>query len=401
MKHKQIYFLIIILVSCFTCISGGHAETSDDDIFLLPITKNGKLGYIDTSGNIVIEPKFEYSSDQYKLFNPEMFLFSEGLAAVAINENESKKHLYIVRNAPVWIEENKSLIWGYIDKTGKFIIPPMFTIARNFEDGLAIVSAAWITDGKDMGYINKRLNFVIEPQLYNSKLSANGLVDMQEYDFDLDSYIGRSGIFAIKPHYVILNHYYNGLAVAGKSARKYSPFSLLSFLDPGVKFGYIDRTGEFAIEPQFERCARFSEGLAAVRTDKWGYIDTSGKVVIKPIFDYAGEFSEGLAAVKIGAGNDRIYGYIDKDGRGVIKRQFYTARKFHDGLAVVGIKSTETCCDSFGYIDKTGNVVIGPKYYNANSFINGYAFVEIWDGKNQRKFAWIDKSGNYIWGPTN
>jgi len=43
---------------------------------------------------------------------------------------------------------------------------------------------------------------------------------------------------------------------------------------------------------------------------KWGYIDKSGDYVINPQFDYAWDFSEGLARVRIG---DRR-GYIDKTG---------------------------------------------------------------------------------------
>lgn len=34
--------------------------------------------------------------------------------------------------------------------------------------------------------------------------------------------------------------------------------------------------------------------------DKWGYIDTTGKFVINPQFDEARLFQEGLAAVEIG-----------------------------------------------------------------------------------------------------
>ena len=43
----------------------------------------------------------------------------------------------------------------------------------------------------------------------------------------------------------------------------------------GDKFGYINKAGEFVIEPQFDDAFSFSEGLANVRIDgffrsKWG-----------------------------------------------------------------------------------------------------------------------------------
>ena len=46
--------------------------------------------------------------------------------------------------------------------------------------------------------------------------------------------------------------------------------------------GVTDRTGTFAIRPQFETAYQFSEGLAAVQNTKtrggWSYIDKTGKV---------------------------------------------------------------------------------------------------------------------------
>ena len=69
----------------------------------------------------------------------------------------------------------------------------------------------------------------------------------------------------------------------------------------GGKYGYINPTGEFVINPQFGNAGRFSEGLAHVDIGvfgyKWGYINKAGERVIKPQFYRAESFSEGLAAV--------------------------------------------------------------------------------------------------------
>ena len=54
------------------------------------------------------------------------------------------------------------------------------------------------------------------------------------------------------------------------------------------KWGYINKTGKTAIEPQFDNAGGFQEGLAQIRMgDKCGFIDKSGKIAIKPQF---GEF---------------------------------------------------------------------------------------------------------------
>ncbi len=87
-----------------------------------------------------------------------------------------------------------------------------------------------------------------------------------------------------------------------------------------ARWGYIDKTGAFVIEPQFDGADPFSEGLAVVavcarRCRRYGYIDKTGTVVIKPQFEWAAEFSEGLAAVGTNSG---LFGYIDKTGAFVI-----------------------------------------------------------------------------------
>jgi hypothetical protein len=45
--------------------------------------------------------------------------------------------------------------WGFIDRTGKLVIPPQFFHARNFSDGLAPV---WLSPRR--GYIDKTGKFV-------------------------------------------------------------------------------------------------------------------------------------------------------------------------------------------------------------------------------------------------
>ena len=53
-------------------------------------------------------------------------------------------------------------------------------------------------------------------------------------------------------------------------------------------------------------------------TGKWGFIDKTGSFVINPQFDFAWSFSDGLAAVRIGDYETGKYGFIDKTGSFVI-----------------------------------------------------------------------------------
>jgi len=61
-----------------------------------------------------------------------------------------------------------------------------------------------------------------------------------------------------------------------------------------------------------EELCSYSEGLAPVRIDgKWGYADRDGKVAVEPEYDCCGVFMHGYAIVRDGA----RYGVIGRDGR--------------------------------------------------------------------------------------
>ena len=86
--------------------------------------KDGKWGYIDTSGNLVISNQFDTTAP-----------FVEGMARVHFGNQI-----------------------GYIDKTGRLAINPQFYDAGDFHGGLAAVRT---DDG--WGFINKTGAFVIKP----------------------------------------------------------------------------------------------------------------------------------------------------------------------------------------------------------------------------------------------
>lgn len=109
--------------------------------------------------------------------------------------------------------------------------------------------------------------------------------------------------------------------------------------EDGLKYFIIDRTGEIVIDAtKYSRVLPFSEGLAAVRSDRgWGFIDKRGQEIIRPQFAEVSSFSEGLAPVQVNGS----WGFIDRQGQMVIAPQYSHASLFSEGIAVV-IRSEQT-----------------------------------------------------------
>lgn len=123
----------LILAGCLLCSTPLAARAQERTPgSLLPFARDGKMGFADTAGRVVIEPRFSIPS-----FMGEKLLlgFDEGLARIK--------------------ERDK---WGYIDATGRVVIPPRFDEARPFTDGVALVRV-----GGKWGYVNKSGAFIWEP----------------------------------------------------------------------------------------------------------------------------------------------------------------------------------------------------------------------------------------------
>ncbi|MBP1673035.1 MAG: hypothetical protein H6Q25_850 [Bacteroidetes bacterium] len=290
--------------------------------------------------------------------------------------------------------------WGYINKKGEYVINPQFKDADFFRDGLAKVTGP---DGK-VGFIDEKGKYKIATQYKDATPFSDGLAFVVN-DGGYPTCIDKSGktIFTLK------------------QAKHVTSFKedLAIFVTKDMKFGYVDKTGKVIINAQFDQASYFCEGLAAVKIkDKCGFIDKKGKIVINPQFEIVSDFSEGKAFFK----NGKQYGYIDQKGAYVINPQFDRAGQFSEGMAsimsgkVVGyimedgkieinpqfdfggeFKSGLALVsqnEKFGFIDKTGKIVINPQFEDASSFFGDIAFV-----KSAEKWGVIDKEGKYIVNP--
>jgi hypothetical protein len=64
--------------------------------------------------------------------------------------------------------------WGYIDKTGKVVIEPQFTEARDFNQGIARIKT-----GSRWGYIDDTGKIVIKPHFERARDFSEGLASVK------------------------------------------------------------------------------------------------------------------------------------------------------------------------------------------------------------------------------
>jgi uncharacterized protein (TIGR03067 family) len=283
------------------------------DTALFDVTVNGKQGFINKDGVLVIEPRFQ-----------RVYPFSDGLAAAQIGNQ-----------------------WGFIDKTGRFVIEPQFIEVAPFSCQRARVRLKEYTD--PWGYIDTTGQIVIEPEYDAAAEFQNGIarVGMATRLDKLKGYLIDAGVKTDERYIDV-----NGNPAAKPRPEHYgmgTPNELIPFTQDG-KVGYVDVDGKVVIRPQFEAGARFSDGLALARgSGPFGYIDRSGRYVIQPQFQYANDFADGLAGVPLEGGK---WGFIDRHGKTVLPARYdWIYGGFRHGIAKV------TVAGRIGYIDTQGEWV--------------------------------------------
>jgi hypothetical protein len=247
-----------------------NSAPRSEDMFTPGFKDRTAKGFIDKTGKVVIE------TDCYKVAD-----FSEGIAVAEKDDelffiDKIGRKIHSLNGNEIYIDvhdnagfaegliaarDENSRKCGFMDKTGVFVIEPVFENAADFSDGLARVSIVE-NHRERLGFINRKGSFVIPPK------------------FDLDGDFRRNS-----------TDFSEGLAnvIDGPPTMKRNPH-----------FMYIDKQGEIALRTDFFLAEPFHEGLAVVndeRTGNYGYINKSGELVTYLKFYRASRFSEGLALV--------------------------------------------------------------------------------------------------------
>jgi hypothetical protein len=263
--------LIILLNSCTASLF-----TKKRPIELYLFTENGKWGYIDEKGTVMIPPIYEGCCfDMYKRVCTNSFL--------------SNRYCVVKKGGK----------FGVIDAKGNEIIAFQYDDIRNdFSDTI------FKAKSNDKWGVIEIHNNLIFPFVFNDKdylylFHECGYGKIEEVVYKLDYKTKEMTPTKFNDVHV----YYEDFPEVKVDG----------------KYGFMNKKGEIVIQPVYQDVSHFNYGMAAVKIDgKWGFIDTLGNMVIKPLFDYAMSFGFGnikYAVVQI----DEKYGAIDRSGNFVIK----------------------------------------------------------------------------------
>lgn len=299
--------------------------------------------------------------------------FSEGLAAVRIDSK-----------------------WGYIDKTGKEVIPFIYDWACDFSEGLACVRINNTTSvyGGHFGFIDKTGNVVL-PFEYPYRMG-------ERYMFSDGFAVIHNG-----SGWVYIDK--TGKTLATKLYTDIRPFSEgLAAVKSGGRWGFIDETGKEVIPCEYRDSGRFSDGMALVTRigyrgfDSRIFIDKTGIEIFGS--ENGGTFSEGLASIN--DHKEKSTYIVDKTGKVIATIPFYVweyaegyyPQPFSEGLAAFPHGGFHTHKEiKWGFTDRAGNVVVTPKYDYVDNFSDGLALVSIGDRwGDSGDFGYIDKTGKEV-----
>lgn len=337
---------------------------------LLPYRKNGKWGYIDREGTVIIRPGFDGAS-----------LFNEGMAVVQLNG-----------------------ALGYIDALGDKIVEPIFADASAFKDGIAIVAdeddyygiidrtglMILETDFEEIGEPSEGLFYVLTDEGYvfydqSGKRAFQGVFDQVEAFEEGTAVVIQNEKYLVidKQGRVVLEReekitrFGSGflfgnedstfiVALSGDTlfsgeAVRFGPQTgtYIPYVEQD-KVGFVNENGEIKIEPQFANYpnvllfGQFKNGYAKMldeRSGKYGLIDTTGQWKVAPRYQDISYYSDIFAAKR-----NEYWEFFDSGMNRVWNRRFALAESFSGPTAVVMDENR------YGLFGRKGEFVLPPEY---------------------------------------
>lgn len=371
---------------CVSFILLATACTNNSNKDLYPFKDNGKWGYINQEGEVVIKPQFEDACD-----------FVGNYAAVLLDSTMLNSKLEL---GWVWHRSH----WCIIDKKGK--IQQKDDLAIPFYDSIEITTDGYVIGGQgtsvgDRPCVNiirikdgKRLFLSSIGRMYCDEIRFNTMEDLQKegllaiHDIEEDAwgFMDIRDTIVIKPQYAYVIGFSDGIAsVQDKESGKYY---------------LIDKTGKRTTEQEYESMIwPLAPNLYSVLIgEKYGFINSKGEIIVEPKFDdiVDGFNANDLLYVKIFENNELKYAYVNKAGEIVIGPYVELGLgDSQDNILLYGVRDSTGYKE--GYLDMKGNVIISPRFSHASDFSEGLAWAHTAEGE---KYGYIDRTGEFVIQPT-
>lgn len=351
-----------------TLVIGMMSQTNSAEPELWPISVEGKWGYINSTGKVVIKPQYA-KADQ----------FSEGLAVVSVFGTSETDRVF------------DRTYDGFIDKNGEFVIParlPDFYNKReaydsygysSFEDGVAVVRDASSSSGLK-GLID-RTGKLVAPMKFSSFgwSFSQGLTSFQIGNGDGSSergYMDYTGKVVLRPkHFLYGDAFYEDRA----------SITIRDESDDYVTL--IDLNGNQIVAPgTYTAISGVRGGLCRVYGDgKVGLVDRNGKVVIRP-----GEYEQitepDPGTVFIGEKQGRFYSISLNADATVLPDFGAEPIRYRDEL--IWVRKNE----KNGFVKPDGTVIVECRFDDLSKF-NG-ELAEFRDDSGQ---GYVNREGAIVW----
>lgn len=260
---------------------------------------------------------------------------------------------------------------GFINQNGNFAIQPIYDMAYEFSCGYALARIS----GGNLFFIDANGNTMTNAPVFDRvgnyfyfnccRYQINNMWGLMDANFKT----------IIQPAY---DELYNMTAEGLVLCRQTS----------NAKYGWLDRTGRYAITALYDDAWNFEDGVAVVKMgENYGAIDTNAKFAIAPTYP-GGLWSIGEGRIGYYDPNSKKEGMLDTHGNIIVAAMYDEITSFVDNGLMPVYQNNQ-----IGYIDKNGQVKLPFIYYQATSFCEDIAWIMRTENSNVEA---IDVNGNTV-----
>lgn len=357
------------LISWLVSISAVvHAQN-----ILIPFNKDGKFGYVNQQGMVVLAPAYERA---------DVFVGGVGV----VNQNDKygvidQKGNWIVKPAydDIWVNDRDSVLtvrkgnaYGFLRLNGQVITPVKYYSVDGYSWGVARV-----------------FQFTSHPQAVNKKgkelIPATHYFEggpMRGFMKVIDRKTEKAGIIDSTGNF-FLPCIYDEISLESAETGKF----IVTKITPGdagtqiKNFGVVGGAGKEIIPLRFRQIRYLGDGLFAVKVEsKWGVINDKGDVLLDDKYLDVLPAQPGYFFYSVLTANGMAFGLMNKNMEVVLEPVCQDVKTSYKNCFAC-LKKT-----GWGVVDLKGNTIVPFEYWIGYGTIGGnpynYNDLYIWAEKN-------------------